>query len=184
MRRLAPALVTLALLGASCSSPPSIDEYGAQLQEKAVDYATEEDQLGRRHLADLDAAVAELQQSHEGEALVAAAVDATAERTAKLFAGIADSLDRYVADIGDLDLPDDVASAHRAYLDALEAAGSGIGTLLDSLADADSFEAIDRAISGSGYADAQHRVRATCLALESALGDTGVEVDLRCEPEA
>lgn len=181
MRTLIAAVVALAVVGAACSSSMSMDEYTLELGDRVGSFQTEQEVLGERHLAELDAAIADLQRSLEGEALIEAAVEETAQRSAQLFAAIGDTLNRFGEDLAGLDAPRSVSDEHGSYVDALASAREAVGSLLTDLTGATSFDQIDRAVSGSHYADSRLRVAAACSDLQEALADQSVNVDLQCE---
>ncbi|MEN8235489.1 MAG: hypothetical protein ABFR89_11295 [Actinomycetota bacterium] len=181
MRRFAAALVALALIGTACSSSMAIDEYAALIEDRAAAYADEHEDLGRRHLADLEAAIADLQDSMEGERLATAALDETARRSAKLFAGIGDALGRYIDELDEIEPPRSVSAEHVAYVEALKGSSEGIGPLISTLTEAVSFDEINRAFASSGYADSSLRVAAACLRLEEVLEGQDLDADLPCE---
>lgn len=177
-------IATLTLVGAFCAACSSggvpLDTYASGVEAGAAGYAHEIDDLRSRYLAELDDAVAGLQQSLEGAALVDAAVDETAGRSVALFASLGDALDRYIRDLENRDAPAVVSSEHEEFVDALISSRAGISPILEALPTATSFDEIDRVIAGSGFADAQLRVEAMCTTLERAIGRQGVVVDLRC----
>lgn len=177
----AAAVILLAVLAGCGPAAPPIDEYGPAIEERAAAYRMEHDELGRRHLADLDAAITELARTTEGEVFAAAALDETAQRFSAMFAGIADALHRHVESLRNMEAPAVVAEEHEAYVKALEAAGQGLGPLIGTFAELTSLQEIERAMGSSGYADAGLRVTAACNRLEQALEANGITVNLRCE---
>ena len=166
----------------ACSSTTvSVPDYAAAVEERAVAYGAESDDLQERQLATLEATVTRLQDELEGQALVDAAISETARESTKLFAGISDALDRYVQDLEAMTPPDAIFEDHAAYIRALDASRAGLVSILGDLPDATSFDEMDKVINGSGFADVQQRLEATCRALETAIEVQGPDVDLRCE---
>ena len=180
MRTLVAAATALALLGTGCGPGPTIEDYGSQLETRVTAYAAEHDDLAAQHLSGLERAIAELERTQEGEALAAAAVGVTAQRSAALIAAVGDALDRLQAGLTEIEAPGPVVDAHRAFIDAIGRASEGTGPLVDRLANATSFDEMDRMLSGSAYADAGPRLHAACERLQEAIADQGVTVDLRC----
>ncbi len=168
-------------LTACTSAGVSIADYATAVEERAATYGAESEALREEQLATLEDTVTRLQRELDGEALVKAAIGETAQESTKLFAGISDSLDRYVRDLGAMATPAAVSDDHREYVHALETSRKGLEPVLEELPSATSFEEIDRVIAGSGFADAQQRVEAACHGLERAIESQGPEVDLRCE---
>jgi len=176
MRRLTGVLIGFGVLLAACSSTSvSVPDYAVAVEERAVAYATESDDLEDRQLATLENTVTRLQSELEGQALVDAAISETARESTKLFSGISDALDRYVQDLDAMTPPTVVSDDHEAYIRALDASRAGLASILVDLPGATSFEEIDLVINGSGFADVQQRVDAACHALEIAIGSQGSE---------
>ena len=182
MRRVAGILIGTGVLFTACSSTAvSVPDYAAAVEERAAAYGAESDDLQERQLAALEATVTRLQDELEGQALVDAAISETARESTKLFSGISDALDRYVQDLDAMTPPDAISEDHTDYVSALDTSRAGLVSILDGLPDATSFEEMDRVINGSGFADVQQRLEATCRALEAAIESHGPEVDLRCD---
>lgn len=182
MRQLTGLSIVVAILAAACSTVSvSITDYSAAVEERAAAYGTESDDLEEQQLATLEDTVGRLQSELEGQALIDAAISETARESTKLFAGISDALDRYVQDLDAMAPPSTVSDEHVTYMQALDTSRSGLVSVLEDLPGATSFEEMDRAIAGSGFADAQQRVEAACRVLEDAIEEQGPAVDLRCE---
>lgn len=182
MRRPIGLLIGAVVFLTACSTGSiSMDDYARAVEERAVAYGAESEDLREQHWAILEDTVSRLQSEMDGEALVGAVIDETAQESTKLFAAISDALDRYIRDLDAMTPPVAVSDDHRTYVRALNTSRAGLTPILEDLPGAASFEEIDRVIAGSGFADAQHRVEAACYGLESAIGSQGREVDLRCE---
>ena len=170
------------MIVSACSADSvSIADYSVAVEERATAYGTESDELKEQQLQTLEDTVSRLQSELEGQALIDAAISETALESTKLFAGISDVLDRYVRDLDAMTSPPAVADEHRTYIQVLETSRAGLASVLADLPGATSFEEIDRAIAGSGFADAQQRLEAACRALEDAINLQGLTVDLRCD---
>lgn len=179
--RIAALLVVIATLGAACSAPGgSIDEYAPAVEGLASGYTGEVESTRDAYATGLENTIADLQGDLEGAALRDAVFDETVRRSVVLFSSLGDALDRYIQDLGQLDPPVEVSADHEDFVASLVVSRSGISPILETLSTATSFEQIDGIIAGSGFADAQLRVRASCEALERAIGTNGMEVDLRC----
>jgi hypothetical protein len=182
MRRPTGLLIGIGILAVACSAKSvSIADYSAVVEERAATYGTESDGLREQQLATLEDTVSRLQSELDGQALIDAAISETARESTKLFAGISDALDRYVRDLDAMALPGAVSDEHATYVQVLETSRAGLVSVLADLPGATSFEEIDKAIAGSGFADAQQRVEAACRVLEDAIGSQGPTVDLRCD---
>jgi hypothetical protein len=182
MRHLAILTICLGTLLAACSTASiSVPDYATAVEERAVAYADETDGLKGQQLATLEATVARLQGELDGQALVDAAIRETASESTKLFAGISDALVRYVQDLDAMAAPDVLSDAHVAYVSSLDASRAGLVSVLDDLPGATSFDEIDRVINGSGFADVQQRLEASCRSLENAIASQDLSVDLECE---
>lgn len=168
-----------AITGCSADGLP-IEEYAAETEVSASAHADEVSGLFERNVTELETAVSRLQDEFEGEALAEAAVSETARLASMMFAGISDATDRYIVHLEALDATSSVETEHRSYIAALAASREGTGDLLSALADATTFEDIDRSIGSSGLSDAQPRVDAACKSLEQAILAQGPTVDLRC----
>jgi hypothetical protein len=180
MRAFTALVVALVVLGACSADGLPVDEYAATVEGGAIAYADEVSSLFERNVTELDTAVSRLQDEFEGEALVTAAVAETARLASMLFAAISDASDRYIMDLDSLGPPSSLEAEHRAYIAALAASREGTDSLLSELADATTFDDIDRAIGSSGFSDAQPRVDTACKDLEQAIRALGPAVDLRC----
>lgn len=182
MTRLTSLAIGVGMLVVACSNGAiPVDDYAAQMEERAAAYETESDDLREQHLATLEDTVARLQGELAGEALADAAISETVQETTKLFAGMSDTLDRYVQDLDAMTPPSAVSDDHRAYVRVMDASRAGLASVLENLPGATTFDEIDRVIFGSGFSDAQHRVEAVCHDLERAIESQGPVVDLRCE---
>jgi hypothetical protein len=180
--RLAATAVIAGIVITGCaSSGMSITAYGEAMGSESASYAGEIDGLRDGYAFEMQDAIAALQRDMEGEALRSAAVAETSRRSLTLFALLGDALDRYLQALRGLEAPSEVSAEHREFIDALEGSRAGISPILTALPGTATFDEIDRAIAGSGFADAQHRVEAACARLEQAIDDHGVDVDLRCE---
>ncbi len=182
MKQLTGLLIGAGVLLTACSAATvSVADYATAVEERAAIYGAESDDLRDLHLAALENTVARLQSELDGQALIDAVIGETAQESTKLFAGISDALDQYARDLDAMASPTAVSDEHRTYVRALDTSRAGLAPVLEDLPGATSFEELDRAIAGSGFADAQQRVEAACHDLESAIESQGPEVDLRCE---
>jgi hypothetical protein len=177
-------LAVVLLLAAACGEPSlTATEYRDLVVDRSAAYAEEAEGIRVNNLYQMERAVDDLVKELEGEALQAAAVEETAQRTAALFAGIADAVDRFVIDLAAMAPPDGLRDAHEEYVDALMLSIDGLDVTMDALAVASSFADIDAAIGGSTFNDSQHRVDAACRRLEGALADAGATANLQCRQE-
>jgi hypothetical protein len=182
MKRLTCLLVGAGLVLTACSAGSvSVADYAVAVEERAVIFGAESDDLRNQHMATLENTVARLQGEFDGEALIDAAIAEAAQESTRLFAGISDALDQYVRDLDAMTLPNAIADAHGTYVQALDTSRAGLASVLVDLPGATSFEDIDRIIAGSGFADAQQRVEVACHDLEGGIASLGPDVDLLCE---
>ncbi len=182
MTRIIVSLAMAAVLGAGCSAPGgSIEQYAPAVEGLASGYTAEVESLRAAYATGLEGTITDLRGDLEGSALRDAVFDETVGRSTVLFSSLGDALDRYIRDLGELGPPAEISADHDDFVSALVVSRSGISPILETLTTATSFEQIDGIIAGSGFADAQLRVRASCGALEQAIGTNGMEVDLRCD---
>ncbi len=182
MTRVVALFVLAAVLGAACSTTGgSFDEYAPEVEGLASGYTAEVEALRGAYATGMENAIVDLQGDLDGSDLRDAVLSEAVDRSVVLFASLGDALDRYIQDLGDLNPPVEVSARHDEFVSALVLSRSGISPILETLSTATSFEQIDGIIAGSGFADAQSRVRASCEALEQAIEMNGMEVDLRCD---
>lgn len=178
--RTAAALVVVALV-AGCGDPaPTVDEYRQQVQERAITYADEGEQLRVDHLFQLERSIDDLVKTTDQAELEQVAIEETARRTAALFAALTDAVQRYASDLRALRPPEALRESHDELVAALEFSIADIGPTMDALETATSFLEIDAAIGGSPFNDSAPRVDTACVRLEAALADQGAPADLRC----
>lgn len=181
MSRRVFAVVAVLAVAAGCGEPSmTVAEYREAVRTRAVAYADEAEQLRSDHLFQLEHSVDELVEHTDPDALEAAVIAETAQRTATLFALLTDAVQRYIEDLSVLRPPDTLEAEHRELIDALELSITGIGDTMDALGEAASFAEIDAAIGGASFNDTAPRVDAACRRLESALAAQGAVADLRC----
>jgi hypothetical protein len=181
VRLLAPILIALLVAGCGQASL-TVDEYRDQVSDSASAFTAEAEGLRSTHLWQMERAVEGLVRELEGDALEVAAVEETGQRSAAMFAAIADAIDRYALDLSSMIPPRQIGDAHDEYVKALQLSIADIGSTLDALTSAESFDAIDAAVGGSGFNDAQYRVDAACRNLQRLLAEQGAPADLHCRP--
>lgn len=171
----------MVLVIAGCADPALTGtEYRDLVAERAAAYAGESEELRSNHLFELDRAIDDLVKEKEGADLEAAAIAEAGRSSASLFARTADAVDRYASDLSAVRPPEELADAHREYVEALQLSITGIGVTVEALVAATSFDAIDEAIGGSTFNDTQFRVDAACRRLEETMGEQGHTADLHC----
>ena len=186
----APIPIILGLLLAACGGPAPLtaQAYFGAAAELTNAYNDESRSLDEAYQRDLSFEVKRLERildEDDGDAaarFAAAALEATKDHTVKLLAGVADSLTRYVDGLAELEPPTDLAERHAQNLATLELAASALPNLLETVSNADDFDAIQAALAGSVFADAQGRISSDCRAWQAAAADRGVSVVFRCEP--
>ena len=181
MRR---AAVIVALSVAACAPPaPTATEYRDLVVDRAAAFVEEAEQIRSIHLSELEQAIDDLVRRVDTDALEAEAIDETAARSAMLFAAIGDAVHRYALDLDEIEVPERLVPAHEEYVTSLRLSISGLGTTIEALTAASSFDEIDAAIGGSTLNDTQHRVDAACVGLERALDEAGASANLHCRED-
>lgn len=179
MRRLVLVVIAGALVGASCSSSMTIDEYASELPGIAEAYVVESQNLSYDYQSSVEDGVRGIVEAGEDGA-EAAAVDLVRTETVQYMATLSDAMGRYLARLDALSPPDEVADQHEAYVDAVRNVYEAIPEVRDTVADATSLEDVQLALTASGFADGQIRWTTTCLSLEEAVEAQGEPVALRC----
>jgi len=182
-------LCTGALLAACTSAPPpamTAGDYRDEIQHLANAHADEVDAIRGDYDRQMPLTIKRIQRDIDPndaaarEAFGVQALAATRTATAKMLAAIGDSDARYRDALAALVPPPELASPHDALVSAYDVAVATLPDLLAQVTGADSFDAITRALAGSGYADVQPRIAAACHDLEEQLAATGQPADLRC----
>lgn len=175
------ASFALALLFAGCGAPVLTEtDYSDLVAKRSAVYAAEVEELRSTHLLQLQQVVDELVRDLEPEVLEEAVVSETGRRSASLFAALADAVQRYADDLEAMEVPDSLLDAHLELVESQRLSIEDIGATIEALSTAASFEAIDAAIGGSAFNDAQYRVDAACRHLEERLAAEDVAADLSC----
>ncbi len=169
------------LLVAGCGAPALTEaDYSDLVAKRSAAYAAEAEELRSTHLFQLEQVVNDLVRDLEPAVLEEAVVSETGRRSASLFAVLADAVRRYVNDLEAMEAPSSLLDAHLELVDSYRASIKDIGATIQALSTAASFEAIDAAVGGSAFNDAQYRVDAACNRLEEKLRAEQVAADLKC----
>lgn len=182
------AMFLAAFVVAACGGSEMLDagEYFAAVEQALGDYQGERDALTVGYLDDVEAEIAALQRSGRDADQVAAptltdqAVELTRTKTTKLFASIGDALARLDADLEDAEPPADLQPLHAELLRSVRLVADGVPALIAAVGQAEGFDALDNAIAGSVFADAQPRLESACLRLEEAAAAGDITIDLSC----
>lgn len=169
------------LLVAGCGAPALTEaDYSDLVAKRSAAYAAEAEELRSTHLFQLEQVVNDLVRDLEPDVLEGAVVSETGRRSASLFALLADAVQRYVNDLEAMEAPDSLLDAHLELVDSYRLSIKDIGATIEALSTAASFEAIDAALGGSAFNDAQNRINAACNRLEEKLLAEGVAAALNC----
>ena len=180
------AVVMLMLALAACGGSEALDdaEYLEAVDRALGSYHVERNVLTEEYLAALESEMAALEQGDGDAATLEViedqAVELTRAGTTKLFASIGDALSRLDAALRDLAPPADLAALHAELVRATQLAAGGVPGLLDAVGRAEDFDALDSAIAGSVFTDAQPRLQASCARLAEEAAARAVTVDLSC----
>ncbi len=179
---LIPAILCLVAAG-GCSSSMTIDAYAEALGEEADAYVVESQDLSYDYQRSVEDGVAALAEAG-GDDTLEAAVGLVRSETVAYLALLTDVTGRYLEGLEALEPPSEVASAHDAYVAAVDGVYRAIPSARDAAEAAPDLDGIRLALTSSGFADGQLRWTSTCTALEQAVRDEGRGVDLRCERPA
>lgn len=169
------------LLVAGCGAPALTEaDYSDLVAKRSAAYAAEAEELRSTHLFQLEQVVNDLVRDLEPDVLEEAVVSETGRRSASLFAVLGDAVQRYVNDLEAMEAPGSLLDAHLELVDSYRLSIKDIGATIEALSTAASFEAIDAAVGGSAFNDAQYRVDAACNRLEEKLLAEQVAADLNC----
>jgi hypothetical protein len=182
------AIFLVALMVAACGGSETLDaeEYFTAVEQTLGDYQDERDALTVGYLDDLETEIAALQRSvgdadqAAAQALTDQAVELTKAKTAKLFASIGDALARLDADLEDAVPPSDLEPLHVEMRRSVRLAADGVPGLIDAVGQANGFDALDNAIAGSVFTDAQPRFDSACVRLEEEATARDMTIHLRC----
>lgn len=175
------ATLAVWLLVAGCGAPALTEaDYSDLVAKRSAAYAAEAEELRSTHLFQLEQVVNDLVRDLEPAVLEEAVVSETGRRSASLFAVLADAVQRYVNDLEAMEAPGSLLDAHLELVDSYRASIKDIGATIQALSTAASFEAIDAAVGGSAFNDAQYRVDTACNRLEEKLRAEQVAADLNC----
>jgi hypothetical protein len=176
-------LVIVGLLGvivSSCGAPSlSTAEFAAVLQEETDDYILEAQRLSVSFQRTVEDEIALLAESGEGDVL-SQATDVTSRETVQYLALLDDAMMRYQGALALLKAPSALVEPHEAYVQAIESVQTSLPATRDAIGRAEDLNAIQMAITGSGFNDGQLRLRAACSSLEAAVRAEGHGVDLGC----
>lgn len=176
-------LVVIGLLGvvvSSCGAPSlSAAEYAAVLQEETDAYILEAQRLSVSFQRTVEDEIALLAASGEGD-LLSQATDVTSRETVLYLALLEDAMVRYQDALALLNVPSALLESHGAYVLAIESVQISLPATREAIGRAADLNAIQVAITGSGFNDGQLRLRAACSSLESAVRSEGHGVDLGC----
>ncbi len=182
-------IVVAAVLAAGCGrgpEPMALEEYRDAVVAASTTHRGQVDAFQATFERELPLLIKRLERDLEvgdagSEAAYArGALDETKNATANLLAKVGDADARYRDALDRLVPPTELADAHEALVGALDVAVAGLAGTLDAITKADSFPALDAALGGSVYTDAQPRVVAACETLQQQLRDLGLGGDLGC----
>ncbi|MCH8990716.1 MAG: hypothetical protein IIA44_03055 [Acidobacteria bacterium] len=175
------ATFAVGLLVAGCGAPALTEaDYSDLVAKRSAAFAAEAEELRSTHLFQLEQVVNDLVRDLEPDVLEDAVVSETGRRSASLFAVVGDAVQRYVNDLEAMEAPGSLLDAHLELVDSYRLSIKDIGATIEALSTAASFEAIDAAVGGSAFNDAQYRVDAACNRLEEKLLAEQVAADLNC----
>ena len=188
MARFTGVFVAIVLLTAACGGDPalSMEDYFAAVETETARYDQATDDIANAFALQLDTAFADYSAAATDadeatalaglEALTTVAVDAT--RTS--FELTAVQLDQFIATMDDLEPPEEVAAQHDEAVAALRASRAAIDPTIAAINEITALADLEPVLAGSAFADSRVRLESSCVALEQAGRDNGVEVDLDC----
>jgi hypothetical protein len=176
-------LVFVGLLGAlvsSCAATSlSTAEYATTLQEDTDAYILEAQTLSASFQRTVEDEIALLAASGEKDVL-SLATEVTSRETVQYLVLLQDAMVRYQGALVLLRPPSALVEPHDAYVLAIESVQMSVPATRDAIGRAEDLNAIQVAITGSGFNDGQLRLRAACSSLEAAVTAEGHGVDLGC----
>jgi hypothetical protein len=173
-------VVLLGVIASSCAAPSlSAAEYAAALQEDTDSYILEAQRLSLSFQRTVEDEITVLAASGE-EDVLSQATDVTSRETVQYLALLEDAMMRYQVALVALKAPSALVEPHDAYVLAIESVQMSLPATRDAIGRAGDLNAIQVAITGSGFNDGQLRLRAACSSLEAAVRAEGHGVDLGC----
>jgi hypothetical protein len=170
----------LSMLAGSCAEPSlSVDEYAAVIGEETDAYISEAQTLSITYQRTVQDQITALADQGKADLLSRAASMAAGE-TVQYLVLLEDAMMRYRNGLEMLNPPSVLAERHGAYREAIASVESSMQATRDAVGGASDLDAIQVAITGSGFNDGQLRLRATCTALEAAVRAEGRSLDLGC----
>jgi hypothetical protein len=191
MGRFRGAVAAIMLLVAACGgdSALSIEDYFAAVEAETARYDQATDDIANAFSTQLDTAFEDFSAEATGadeataaaglETLTTVAVNAT--RTS--FELTAVELDQFISTMDALEPPDEVSAEHDEAVAALRASRAAIDPTIDAVNQIIALADLEPVLAGSAFADSRTRLEVSCIALEQAGNDNGVEVDLDCPGE-
>jgi hypothetical protein len=173
-------VVSLAIVLSSCSgSSLTVAEYATELEDSTNGYILESQRVSTTFHSTVEDEVTRIAEAGEGD-LLALATDVTSRETVLYLALLEDAMMRYVAVVEAIKPPLALVEPHAAYVRAIESVRSSMPATRTAVGDAATFDEIQVAIAQSGFSDGQIRLRAACVALETAVRAEGSGIDLGC----
>lgn len=177
-RVLAGGLIVAVVL-AGCTTPMALEDYAAAAEGVTDAYVEESQALSFDYQSGVEDGVRAIVESGADDPS-AEALDLVVASTVEYLALLSDAMRRYLVAIEALEPPDAVAAAHDAYVDAVDFVLGAIPDTRSAVEGAVDLDAVQLALTSSGFADGQLRWTATCTALEQAVRDEGRGIDLGC----
>jgi len=170
-----------AMVVGGCSSPMTIDAYADAATTATDAYVAESQTLSYDYQSGLEDGVRAIAADGQPDPTTRA-VDLVTRETIAYLALLSDAIARYLSSLEALVPPKVVSDAHDEYLAAVRFVLDAIPETRDSIEEATDFDAVQLALTGSGFADGQIRWTISCSSLEQAVRDEGVGIDLGCVP--
>lgn len=188
MGRLKGAAVAIMLLAAACGGDTamSMDDYYAAVEAETARYDQATDDIANAFTAQLESSFAEFSAAatDADEATAATLLDSltqtavAATKTSFELTGV--QLDQFIATMDELAPPAEVQAQHDEAVAALRASRVAIDPTIEAIDGITALADLEPVLAGSAFADSRLRLEASCLALEQAGVDAGLEVDLDC----
>jgi len=125
----------------------------------------------------------ELQEELSGRLPPSPSEQEQIDATRPFFSGFLAAMEDFLDNIGDVEPPPEVRSAHDDFAGAAQDFADEIGKIVDQLEEVASQAELETLLSSPAFNEAGEAVEQACLKVEKAAQDREIDVDLNCELE-
>jgi hypothetical protein len=175
-------LLVLALavaVASGCSTPATLDDYVPAAEGLSAAYVEEAQALSFDYQSSVEDGVRAIVEAGATDPETDA-VTLVIDETVAYLAVLTDTMGRYLDAFDALHAPTEVSGEHEAYVSAIRVVHASLPGTRSAVQVATQLDAVQLAMTSSGFADGQLRWTASCSALEQAVRDEGTGIDLRC----